>query len=256
MFLTRHNDDMSNTSNTQTTTTTPLPQCWQDVQDCLNAGIDRIILFGPAGTGKTYAGLHFGDVQAGAHRLVCTEDMTSMDVTGAFMPDGSGKFSWVAGSALKAWEGNGITGGRLIVDEVDKASGDVFALLLAMLDSPDSASWEHPETGRIHRPKDGFSAVMTTNIENMEELPTALADRFPVRIRINTPHPTALEKLSPDLRKYAVRMCDAGKRRISLRTFMAYDKLRKQLGDEDASRVIFGARSQDVIDAIRVDGVN
>ena len=70
----------------------------------MDAGIDRIILFGPAGTGKTYAGLHFGDVQAGAHRLVCTDDMTSMDVTGAFMPDGNGKFSWVAGAGLKAWE--------------------------------------------------------------------------------------------------------------------------------------------------------
>jgi len=96
---------------------------------------------------------------------------------------------------------------------------------------------------------------MTTNIENMEELPTALADRFPVRIRINQPHPTALEKLSADLRQYAVRMCDAGKRRISLRTFMAYDKLRKQLGDENASRIIFGARAQDVLDAIKVDSI-
>lgn len=259
LSLVSHNEYMSNNSNTEMgidpTPTTPLPQCWQDVKDCMDAGIDRIILFGPAGTGKTYAGLNFGDVQNGAHRLVCTEDMTSMDVTGAFMPDGNGKFSWVAGAGLKAWEGNGITGGRLIVDEVDKASGDVFALLLAMLDSPDSASWEHPETGRIHRPKQGFSAVMTTNIENMGELPTALADRFPVRVRINEPHPTALAKLSPDLRDYAVRMCDAGKRRISLRTFMAYDQLRKQLGDEKASRVIFADRAQDIIDAIRVDKV-
>ena len=255
LFLTRHNGVMSNNTTTTETTNTPLPQCWKDVQDCMDAGIDRIILFGPAGTGKTYAGLHFGDVQAGAHRLVCTDDMTSMDVTGAFMPDGNGKFSWVAGAGLKAWEGNGVTGGRLIVDEVDKASGDVFALLLAMLDSPESASWEHPETGRIHRPKQGFSALMTTNIENMEELPTALADRFPVRVRINEPHPTALEKLSADLRQYAVRMCDAGKRRISLRTFMAYDKLRKQLGDENASRIIFGARAQDVLDAIKVDSI-
>lgn len=239
----------------ETTPTTPMPECWQDVQDCLNAGVDRIVLFGPAGTGKTYAGLNYGDVTGGAHRLVCTEDMTSMDVTGAFMPDGNGKFSWVAGAGLKAWEGNGVTGGRLIVDEIDKASGDVFALLLAMLDSPESASWEHPETGRIHRPKDGFSAVMTTNIEDMEELPMALSDRFPVKIRINAPHPDALLRLSPDLRDYAVRMADAGKRRISLRTFMAYDKLRKQLGDERSARIIFKDRAESVLDAIAVDRV-
>ena len=233
-----------------------LPECWQTLKDCMDSGIDRVILFGPAGTGKTFAGLTFGNVGAGAHRLVCTEDMTSMDVTGAFMPDGNGRFSWVAGAGLKAWEGNGLNGGRLIVDEIDKASGDVFALLLAMLDSPESATWEHPETGRIHRPKDGFSAVMTTNIENMEELPTALADRFPVRIRINAPHPSALEKLSYELRDYAVRMCDAGKRRISLRTFYAFDKLRKQLGDEKSAKIIFGDRATSVLDAIAIDKVH
>ena len=237
------------------TTTTPIPQCWQDVQDCMDAGVDRIILFGPAGTGKTYAGLNFGYTNNGAHRLVCTEDMTSMDVTGAFMPAKDGSFQWVNGSALKAWEGNGVNGGRLIVDEIDKASGDVFALLLAMLDSPESASWENPESGRVHRPREGFSAVMTTNIEDMRELPMALADRFPVRIRINAPHPTALEKLSHDLRDYAVRMADAGNRRISLRTFMSFDKLRKQLGDERSARIIFGDRAESIMDAIAVDKV-
>jgi midasin (ATPase involved in ribosome maturation) len=130
-----------------TATTTPLPQCWQDVKDALDSGIDRIILFGPAGTGKTYAGLTFGNIEAGAHRLVCTEDMTNMDVTGGFMPSSNGGFQWLDGSALKAWKGDGATGGRLIVDEVDKAGGDVFATLLAMLDSPESASFQHPETG-------------------------------------------------------------------------------------------------------------
>lgn len=236
--------------------TTALPECWQALEDCLTNGIDRVVLYGPSGIGKTYAGLNMGDTTGGAYRLVCTEDMTNMDVTGAFMPDGAGKFSWVAGSALKAWEGNGVVGGRLIVDEVDKASGDVFATLLAMLDSPESASWEHPETGRVHRPKVGFSAIMTTNVENMEELPTALADRFPIRIRINEPHPSALLALSPDLREYAVRMADAGPRRISLRAFMAFDKLRNGVGAEKASRIVFGSRAESILDAIAINGVS
>ena len=128
----------------ETTTDIKLPDCWQAFEDCLNAGIDRIILFGPSGIGKTFAGLNMGNVSGGAHRLVCTEDMTNADVTGAFMPNERGTFTWNYGSAVKAWEGNGITGGRLIVDEVDKASGDVFATLLSMLDSPESATWENP----------------------------------------------------------------------------------------------------------------
>lgn len=241
------------TTTNQTNTT--LPECWQAFEDCLNAGIDRIVLYGPSGIGKTYAGLNMGNVEGGAFRLVCTEDMTNSDVTGAFMPNEKGTFTWNYGSAVKAWEGNGIVGGRLIVDEVDKASGDVFATLLAMLDSPESATWENPENGRIHRPKDGFSAIMTTNVENMEELPTALADRFPIRIRINAPHPTALLRLSPDLRNYAVRMADAGERRISLRAFMAFDKIRKAYGDEKAARLTFGQRAESILDAIAVDKV-
>jgi len=90
----------------------------------------------------------------------------------------------------------------------------------------------------------------------MEELPTALADRFPVRIRINAPHPSALEKLSYDLRDYAVRMADAGKRRISLRTFYAFDQLRKQLGDEKSAKIIFTDRATSVLDAIAIDKVH
>ena len=236
-----------------TTTQTKLPQCWQDLEDALNNGVDRVILFGPSGIGKTYAGMNIGDVEAGAFRLVCTEDMTNMDVTGTFLPDGKGGTKWLDGSALKAWAGNGINGGRLIVDEIDKASGDVYATLLAMLDSPESASFEHPDTGRIHRPNAGFSAIMTTNVENMGELPTALTDRFPIKIRINEPHPDALLRLSPELRQFAVRMADAGERRISLRAFIAYDQLRKGLGDERASQLTFGDRAQSILDAIAIE---
>ena len=234
---------------------TKLPQCWQDLQDTLENGVDRVILFGPSGIGKTYAGMNIGNVEAGAFRLVCTEDMTNMEVTGSFMPDGKGGFNWLNGSALKAWEGNGVNGGRLIVDEIDKASGDVYATLLAMLDSPESASWEHPSTGRVHKPKTGFSAIMTTNVENMGELPTALTDRFPIKIRINEPHPDALLRLSADLRGFAVAMADAGDRRISLRAFMAYDALRAKLGEERSAVLTFGDRAQSILDAIQINKV-
>jgi MoxR-like ATPase len=237
------------------TSTSTLPECWQALEDCLSNGVDRVILYGPSGIGKTYAGLTMGNIDGGAHRLVCTEDMTNSDVTGAFMPNERGTFTWNYGSAVKAWEGNGIIGGRLIVDEVDKAGGDVFATLLSMLDSPESATWENPETGRVHRPRNGFSAIMTTNIENMEELPTALADRFPIRIRINAPHPDALLRLSADLRPYAVRMADAGERRISLRAFMAFDKLRNTLGAQRAAVLTFGDRAEAIIDAIALDKI-
>jgi MoxR-like ATPase len=233
-----------------------LPECWQELQDVLKAGIDRVILFGPPGTGKTFAGLNFGNVSAGAHRLICTEDMTSADVTGCFMPNAQGTWNWQMGSAMKAWEGDGFTGGRLVIDEIDRASGDVESLLLAVTDTVASAKWEHPETGRSVRPRDGFSVVMTTNIEQMDELPTALKDRFPVAIRINTPHPDALLCLPSDLRAAAAASADAnGERRFSIRAFQTYATLRNTMGVERAAKLIFGSVANDILDALKIDAV-
>jgi MoxR-like ATPase len=168
------------------------------------------------------------------------------------MPNEKGTFSWHEGQAVKAWR----TGGRLIVDEIDKAGGDVFATLLAMTDSPESCKWENPQTGKVETPQEGFSVVMTTNLENLEDLPEAIRSRFPIRIRINKPHHTALERLSPDLRDYAERSADLGERRIDLRTFFAYDSLRKSVGAERAAHLIFGDKAKDFLTAIKIDQIN
>lgn len=237
-------------------TQTNLPECWQEFYDVLEAGIDRVILFGPPGTGKTYAGLTIGNVAAGAHRLICTEDMTQADVTGCFMPNAQGTWNWQVGSAIKAWEGDGLVGGRLVIDEIDRASGDTESALLAVTDTVGSAAWEHPETGRKVRPLPGYSVIMTTNVEDMRELPTALKDRFPVAIRINTPHPGALEALPSDLRAAAASSADADPaRRFSVRAFQSYANLRTSMGSERAAKIIFGAVSNDIIDAIRINEV-
>src|SRR5271170_2565551 len=142
-----------------------LPSCWQDFADALDAGIDRIVLYGPPGAGKTYAALREGVGAHGAHRLVCTEGMTAGDVTGCWMPTASGQFEWLDGAAVRAWHGDGTNGGRLVVDEADRAAGDVLALLLAVCDSDGSARFDHPALGEVVTPNAGFSVVMTTNLE-------------------------------------------------------------------------------------------
>ena len=141
-----------------------LPGCWRDFADALDAGIDRIVLYGPSGTGKTYAALREGVGAPGAHRLVCTEDMTAADVTGCWMPTAGGQFEWLDGAAVRAWRGDGERGGRLVVDEADRAAGDVLALLLAVCDTDGSARFDHPATGAAITPLPGFTVVMTTNL--------------------------------------------------------------------------------------------
>lgn len=229
---------------------------WSEFYDALRAGIDRIIVFGPPGTGKTYAGLTAGNVSAGAHRLICNEDMTSSDITGHYKPNGADSWKWNDGAVIKAWEGDGINGGRVVADEIDKASGDVQSLLLAMFDTVESASWENPETGRIIRPRDGFSVVMTTNLEEMEDLPTALKDRFPVAIRISEPHPNALLALPEDLREAARKSADADAgRRFSIRAFQAFDKLRQEIELDRAAKMIFGRQASSIVDALKIEAV-
>ena len=129
--------------------------CWRDLSDVLAAGIARVLLYGPPGTGKTYAALHHGVSSAPAERLVCTEDLTSGEITGTWMPVGENRWEWREGPAIRAWRGSGGLGGRLVVDEVDRASGDALSTLLAVTDSPSRPA------GEIPRPLSGCGPVRT-----------------------------------------------------------------------------------------------
>jgi hypothetical protein len=234
----------------------PVPQCWQDFEDVLSAGINRVILYGAPGVGKTYSAMYWGDVTGGAYRLICTEDMSNFNVSGGPRPNEQGGLVFTPGAALRAWLGNGERGGRLVVDEIDKAGGDVFATLLAFLDSPESASFMHPFTEEIYRPLPGFSAVMTSNIEDPNELPMALKDRFPVAINIDAAHPAALVNLPTDMWQLAaVIVAGKGSSRASLRAFDAFNTLRQspEFTPMRAANMVFGKQlAADIVSALQV----
>jgi MoxR-like ATPase len=192
-----------------------------------------------------------------AERLVCTEDLTSGEITGTWMPSGENRFQWREGPAIRAWRGVNGRGGRLVLDEVDRASGDALATLLAVTDSPESARWRNPDTLEWVRPGEHFSVVMTSNVEDADEITSALRDRFPVSIRVDRPHVDAVARLSRDLRAPAL----AGSlgpegRRVSLRSFYAFDELRAHHGPQRAAQLVFGeASAQSVLDALNIGAV-
>lgn len=234
-----------------------LGQCWRDLADVMANGIARVLLYGPPGTGKTYAALYSGIKAVPAERLVCTEDLTSGEIMGTWLPTSQHRFEWREGPAIRAWRGVDGRGSRLVVDEVDRASGDALSTLLAVTDSVESARWRHPDTLDWVRPGPEFSVVMTSNVEHIDEIPAALLDRFPVAIHIDRPHPKSLNRLSPDLRPSAM----AGSlgpegRRVSLRAFYAFDQLRESLGAERAAALVFGpAAAQSILDALTISAV-
>ncbi|HET8989734.1 MAG TPA: MoxR family ATPase [Acidimicrobiales bacterium] len=230
-------------------------QCWRDVEDVLDAGIDRLLLYGPPGTGKTYAALAVGRGEP-AERIVCTEDLTGAEVTGTWMPGEGGRFAWREGPAIRAWRAGGGRGGRLVLDEVDRAAGDALATLLAVTDSTASARWRHPESLEWVRPGPDYSVVATSNVEDVEDLPPPLLDRFAVRVRIDRPHPAAVAALAPDLRAPALAgSLGPSSRRVSLRRFYAFDRLRARLGAERAAAVVFGPAAADVLDALAIASI-
>jgi MoxR-like ATPase len=231
--------------------------CWKDFDDVVRAGVRRVLLYGPPGTGKTFAALHHGVSDAAAERLVCTEDLTSGEITGTWMPTGEQRFEWREGPAIRAWRGVNGRGTRLVLDEVDRASGDALATLLAITDSPESARWRNPETLEWVRPGRAFSVVMTSNVDDLDEIPPALRDRFPVSIRVDRPHPSAVAQLSQDLRGPALAgSLGPRERRISLRSFYAFDELRTHHGSERAASIVFGDAAQSVLDALAISALS
>ena len=228
-----------------------IPQCHQQLQGVLEAGVERVVLYGPPGTGKTYSGLTTG-VTGTATRLVCTEDMTNANVEGMFFPNGSGTFSYLDGAATEAWR----LGSRLVIDEIDKASGDVLGTLLAFTDSVASAS-HRLNNGEVIKPAHGFSVVMTTNLEDPNDLHEALRDRFPVAICMDAPHPAALMSLPEDLRAIAAQVVAAPKgRRASLRAFYEFQKLRRVFNLLQSAEIAFGKNlAESIVDALEVSAL-
>lgn len=212
------------------------PQCWRDVHSILEADTKRVVLYGPPGTGKTYAGLNIGK-HTESIRVICTEDMTDGDIVGRFLPNATGGMTWHEGALIRAWR----TGARVVIDEIDKANGDVLSTLLAMTDTQASSRWQHPTTGEIVTPHPEFSVVMTTNLERMIDLPDALRDRFPVQIRISEPHPHALEQLPEVWREIARTSSDLDiECRASIRAFIECARLEVAIGRAESIRLVFG----------------
>jgi hypothetical protein len=225
------------------------PQCWQDFNEVMDAGIKRVLLYGFTGTGKTYTALTH-NAPNGALRLICSDEMTKADLEGTWKPK-AGEWHYAEGTAVKAWR----TGARLVVDEGDKASGDVLGIMLNFLDSVASSSWTNPDTNEVVTPHQDFSAIITSNIEVPEMLPDALRDRFSIRININAPHPNALKMLPENLRVVANAVISAEpERRFSLRAFYDFNQLLESgLKMERACELTFGKTSAEaIIDAIRL----
>lgn len=158
---------------------------WDDINlACKHA--KRILLWGPPGTGKSFLGCNVK--KEDLYRLYITMDTPAAEVRGHYLPNDNGGFTWHDGPGIAAWR----NGGRLVIDEIDSASGDTLTLLMGLLDDPESAKLTLPTNETIY-PKAGFSVVATTN-QLPSVIPEALLDRFDVIMHVTKPSPEAFKK--------------------------------------------------------------
>jgi MoxR-like ATPase len=208
-----------------------------------------VLLHGRPGTGKTYAAQTLGLRQTQAvFTITMTPETPAAEIRGHYIPK-DGAFYWQDGPAIRAWR----EGGRLIINEIDLAGGDVTGLLYAIAESKHSAALTLP-TGELVKPAEEFQVVATTNAP-IEELPEAILNRFPVALEIKEANPVAIAQLPEDLRNAAAGSVMAeNNRRISLRCWLEYAQLRGKIGHTSAAAAIFGERAADVLAGLKLAG--
>lgn len=232
----------------------PIELDWDDIDTVIAAtSARRVLLMGPPGTGKTFAGMH----PAGAHigrptfQVTLTDETPAAELRGHYVPHGQ-SFEWHDGPAIAAWR----AGGRLVLNEIDHASPDCMTFLHAILDDPEFARLTLP-TLEVVRPAHGFTVVATMNSDSPSVLNEALADRFAVKIFVRSVHPKAILGLPADLRDIAVKMAEVkeSERRVGLRSWAQFAALRDDLEDvEIAGKAVFGARWGDIKTALQLEG--
>src|SRR6266487_4371621 len=205
------------------------------------------LLYGPPGTGKTTVANRNRKDNQTVYNITLTEETPAAELRGHFIPRG-GEFVWQHGPGMMAF----IDGGRLVLNEIDKASGDCMTFCHALLDDPEIARITLP-TGETIYPHEDYSVVATMNGEP-DDLPEALRDRFSVALHINKLHPEAVRSLPVDLRNPAKKGVSGDEsRRVSVRAWKAYAHLREALGiDSLAAQAVFGVRAETILNTIKL----
>ena len=221
--------------------------CWKLLSKVLPV-TPRVLLYGPPGTGKTYSANTEGLKDKQVYQTTLTQDSTAAELLGHYVPNDNGAFEWLDGIGIKAWK----EGARLVINEIDNAGVDVMTFLHALLDDPKFAKFTIPNKAKeIVRPAEGFQVVATMNGEP-DDLPEALADRFPVKLNMDKPNPKAIEQLPKNLRGVYNDYTESNSI-FSVRKWIAFAELMEAGIDiTDASQAVFQDNADDLIEALAI----
>jgi len=238
-------------------TSKPYVPSWELVDKIIDAPINggsfRMCLAGPPGIGKTLTPVK--RLRAAGYKVFIagiTEETPMSELRGHFVLKGN-NFVWHDGVTIRAWrESHGAAPVALIINEVDKAAGDVLSFFHTLLDDPEVAEIHLP-TGDVVVPKSGNIRYIATMNGRPEDLPAPVRSRFPIMLEMTKVHPEALATLAPNLQAAAKNILENSKERpYSIREFKAYQELAPTVGEEAALTAVFGQDASLLLDAIKI----
>lgn len=214
--------------------------CWELIEATLPYS-RRTLLHGMPGTGKTYIGEYHGlKPEQEVYSIYITEYTPVSEPRGNIYPVVRSKervYEWQDGPATKAFR----TGGRLIINEIDKASDDCITFFLALLDDIAVSRLTLP-TGEVVMPHPDFTVVATMNAKPMA-LIDPLRDRFPVTVHVDRVNPYAFLTIPEDVRDIAKTTSQdpIPENRVGIRAWQEFAILREQgMVEEMAAHACFG----------------
>ncbi len=224
--------------------------CWELVEEVVGK-CDRVLLWGVSGTGKSWAARRNNLEGKPVFSVSLTDDTPAAELRGHYGIV-NGSYQWLDGPCILSWR----KGCRCVLNELEKASGDAQTFLLGFLDDIEIAQQTLPNNETVI-PQAGFHVVATMNGQPDQDLIPALRDRFPVCIHIDEVAPPALARLPEDLRGIARNsgIIEAVQRRISIRVWNEFARLRTLIGDSKAAECVFGERAAMVLDHLKLNKV-
>lgn len=225
---------------------------WAMVERLLTTETVRTFyLWGPPGIGKTHTAFSKGRIDRGVFAVTLTEDTSAAELRGQYFPAG-GEMVWHDGPFTRAMR----LGARLVVNELSHGTPEAHSLLHPVLESIATARLTLPSNETV-QPAPGFHVICTDNASPMD-LPESLRDRFDSVLEIDEPHPEALALLDEPLRRAAQRsFALEPERRVSLRSWLAIQRLLAEFSLADACRAVLGReRGSQVYEAIVLANAN
>lgn len=166
---------------------------WYELFEAILPHVDRVLLVGPPGTGKSTTAAQIAECK---HRVTMTETTPVEHLLGQFQLV-KGETVWIDGPVTKAMR----NGEAILFDEIDRLSPEVASVLYELMDD---APYATLASGEEVRAKEGYKVILTSN-EGIDMLPPAVQDRVQVIIPALTPHPAALAGIDGKLSNLCVR---------------------------------------------------